>query len=354
MPPAAGLPPPPPLARETVYARFSRSVGIVRRSTLWRMSRPLRIWTNANLSAEAINRLREALGSQQTLSIGGNATDDPALLECDIAFGQPDPDQLLCAGNLKWVQIASAGYSRYEDVELGAKLREHGVIVTNSSSVTDEPCAQHLLAMMLALSRQLPQAAHFQQGRRWAADELMRGACLLGDGQTALLLGFGAIARRLVELLAPLRMRIIAMRREIHGDEPVDIVTSEDVNDAIARADHVVNILPRNSGTEDFVDTSRLQLMKRGAAFYNVGRGATVDQAALIEMLRDGRLRGAYLDVTDPEPLPSDHPLWSAPNCFITPHIAAVHRTITRELIDHFAENFRRFLANEALVDRVI
>jgi phosphoglycerate dehydrogenase-like enzyme len=93
--------------------------------------------------------------------------------------------------------------------------------------------------------------------------------------------------------------------------------------------------------------------MKPGAVFYNIGRGTTVDQLALAEALEDGRLAAAWLDVTDPEPLPDDHPLWAAPNCHITPHTAGGHTNEGETLVLHFLENFRRFLANEALLDRI-
>jgi phosphoglycerate dehydrogenase-like enzyme len=94
--------------------------------------------------------------------------------------------------------------------------------------------------------------------------------------------------------------------------------------------------------------------MKRGAIFYNIGRGMTVDQEALVAALQSGQLGGACLDVTDPEPLPTDHPLWTAPNCLITPHTAGGQRFEKRVIVDHFLGNLRRFLAGEPLIDTIL
>ena len=115
-----------------------------------------------------------------------------------------------------------------------------------------------------------------------------------------------------------------------------------------------MNILPAAAGTEGYFDAGRLAKMKPGAIFYNIGRGTTVDQAALRSALESGRLAAAYLDVTDPEPLPPDHPLWSAPNCYITPHTAGGHRQEVERLAAHFLNNLKRFEAGEPLADRVI
>ncbi|MEO6725182.1 MAG: NAD(P)-dependent oxidoreductase, partial [Blastocatellia bacterium] len=118
-------------------------------------------------------------------------------------------------------------------------------------------------------------------------------------------------------------------------------------------ADHIINILPASAATRHFVNAELLAAMKPGALFYNIGRGSTVDQPALIAALESGKLAAAYLDVTEPEPLPPDHPLWTAPNCFITPHTAGGHIGERDRLVRHFLENLRRFTTGETLNDRV-
>ena len=102
------------------------------------------------------------------------------------------------------------------------------------------------------------------------------------------------------------------------------------------------------------MDAGRFSAMKAGSVFYNIGRGTTVDQQALLEALRSGHLGGAYLDVTDPEPLPPDHPLWSAPNCYITAHTAGGHMDERERLVRHFIDNLFRFTNGERLLNRIV
>jgi phosphoglycerate dehydrogenase-like enzyme len=123
---------------------------------------------------------------------------------------------------------------------------------------------------------------------------------------------------------------------------------------ALAAADHVVNILPDNAESRCFFTAERFSACKPGAIFYNIGRGTTVDQPALLAALQSGRLAAAWLDVTDPEPLPPDHPLVSSPNCHLTPHTAGGHRNEAESLTHHFLANFRRFLADAPLRDRIM
>ena len=122
----------------------------------------------------------------------------------------------------------------------------------------------------------------------------------------------------------------------------------------LAAADHVIDVLPETTETQGFFDARRFCRMKRGAMFYNIGRGATVDQIALQAALESNHLAAAYLDVTSPEPLPPAHPLWRVANCFITPHIGGVHAAQYERLAAHFLDNLRRFEAGEALVGRVL
>jgi len=174
------------------------------------------------------------------------------------------------------------------------------------------------------------------------------------NGQTVLLLGFGAIGQRLVELLAPFKMKIVALRRQTKSESAVRIIAMEQLSSALGEADHVVNILPDNEETKDFVNARRLACFKRGARFYNVGRGTTVDQRALIEALETGRLDAAYLDVMEPEPLPPEHVLWSTRNCFITPHTAGGRHDQDDALVDLFLRNLAAWESGGELVNRVV
>lgn len=281
------------------------------------------------------------------------ASDAEGLGDAEILFGQPDPAQVIDSEAVRWVQITSAGYTRYDTEAFQNAIRRGGRTFTNSSSVYDEPCAQHLLAFMLAIARQLPAALIAQtEGQGWAFDDIRPKTRLLKD-ETVLLLSFGAIAQRLVELLAPFGLNVVGVRRHVRGDEPVPMHPIAKLDELLSTADHVVNILPSSISTDGLIDAGRFAKMKPGAVFYNVGRGTTVDQDALRESLESGQVSAAYLDVTDPEPLPSSHPLWTTPNCYITPHVAGGFHEETIYLVRHFLANLERFERREKLRDVV-
>ena len=321
----------------------------------------LTIWCNAKLTPADLDHLRRS-AEPHRLVLSGSTTPsnlhpggpDPALATADVALGQPDPQQVIESPNVKWVHLTSAGYTRYDTEPFRAAIRARGGTLTNSSSVYDAPCAEHALAMILALARQLPQCLDDQRGdRRWLGDGVRRDAYLL-DGQRILIYGYGAIGRRLAEMLLPLRMRVTGVRRSTGGKEPVEVVTPEAADALLPSADHVMDILPLSDHTARFFDAARLAKLPPTARFYNIGRGGTVDQAALTVALSTGRIAAAYLDVTDPEPLPPADPLWSLPNCWVTPHSAGGHATEFRRLADHFLGNLRRYAAGGAVLDRVL
>lgn len=323
--------------------------------------RPLRIWCNADLPDNAARLLREGVGQHElvlarnrTTSNLTSAAADETMDTADIAFGQPDPDHAARTQRLRWIHLTSAGYTRYDREGFRKALRARGAALTNSSWVYAEPCAQHVLAMILAQARQFPQCwAEQRTDRAWrSADHRIRSR--FPNGQTALIYGYGAIAARSVELLAPFKMNLLGVRRRARTTETIPIVSVEEGDRLLPRADHVINILPANETTDRFFDARRFGLLKPGAVFYNIGRGTTADQSALLSALTSGPLAAAYLDVTDPEPLPPDHPLWSASNCFISPHTAGGHDTEFERLVEHFLDNLRRFERDEPLVDRVI
>ena len=321
---------------------------------------PLTIWCNPQVSEAARNLLIEGT-KPHCLVFSPVATynldagpPDPALLDADVAFGQPDPQTIIQAEQLRWVHLTSAGYARYDTPEFRNALAARGAILTNSSQVYAEPCAEHLFAFMLAHARQLMWTYEMQLTERSWKTEPLRVASRLLTGQSMLLLGYGAIAKRLVELVEPLQMKIVAVRRRPSGDERVRVISEDAIGGALAEADHVVNTLPEGASTKNFMNAARLSATKRGAIFYNVGRGGTVDQDALLGALQSGQLGGAYLDVTVPEPLPPDHPLWTAPRCYITPHTAGGHSDEHERFVAHFLENLRRYTDGAPLLDRVI
>ena len=329
--------------------------------------RPLVIWCNLRLDDPARSTLEAGVGrggrhrllwasdlTGNNNVIVGQSAPDPALTAADVAFGQPEASQCATLPNLTWAHLSTAGYTSFDQPAIRAALSGRGATVTTSSAVFAEPCAQHVLAFMLAQARQLPAAiVQGATSRSWSKDHL-RGSSILLRQQSVLLVGFGAIARRLIELLAPFHLDVRAVRRQPRGDEPCPTVAESALADLLPTADHVVDLLPANASTHHFFDARRLAAVKRGAVFYNVGRGTTVDQEALRAALASGQLRAAYLDVTDPEPLPPEHPLWTTPGCVITPHTAGGHADEPLRLCQHFLTNLRRHDEGQPLIDRVI
>jgi phosphoglycerate dehydrogenase-like enzyme len=315
---------------------------------------PLTIWCGSTFSPPAQALFEEGAAKHRLLPAG--SASDAAVAEAEVAFGQPELALVLNGERLRWVHVTSAGYTRYDRDDVREALRARAAALTNSSHVYDEPCAQHALAMILALARQLPQCLDDQRAERppWRTGAHRARSFLLGGDQTVLLLGFGAIARRLVELLAPFGVNLLAVRRTVQGDEGIPVVGEAELEGALAAADHVVNLLPDNASTRGYLSAARFAAMRPGARVYNIGRGTTVDQDALLAALSRGRVASAYLDVTDPEPLPPDHPLWTAPNCFITPHSAGGHAGEDERLVRHFLRNLAAFEQGEPLADRVM
>ena len=321
----------------------------------------MNIWCNGKYDEAVLKRLREGVGGHKLVfstnlvaSMLSAGKPDPAMEEADIAFGQPAPADCISSARLKWLHLTSAGYTRYDTEELRENFRAKGAALTSSSAVFADPCAQHVLAMMLALNREVLAAYKEQTGAHgWGHKAQRRNARLL-TGQTVLLLGFGLMGRRLAELLAPFGCTVYAVRRQTRSEHGVRIVPEEDLTKVLALADHVVDILPENDSTTNWVNARRLACFKPGARFYNVGRGTTVDQNALIEALQSGRLGAAYLDVMTPEPLPPEHPLWTAPNCCITPHSAGGRGNDHEAIVEHFLRNLALFEAGRALPDRVV
>jgi len=321
----------------------------------------LKIFSDIPADDASLKRLRDGVAPHRIIlpakpvaSVLAPSGPDPALADADVAFAQPEAEAVLSASRLRWLQISSAGYTRYDTAEFRKAAAARGLIVTNCSGVYAEPCAEHVFAFMLAHARRLSEALPTRCASGSAAWLHLRSVSTTLRNQNVVILGYGAIAARLVEMLRPFGMKLVAFRRKPRGDEGIEIISEKRLPDALAKADHVVNLLPGNPESVRFFSAARFAAMKPGAVFYNIGRGSTVDQDALLAALRSGHLDAAWLDVTDPEPLPPGHPLLSTPNCFITPHTGGGHGNEAQTLVRHFLDNFRRFLEGSPLRDRIM
>lgn len=278
----------------------------------------------------------------------------------DGVMGLLTPAVLERATRLRWAQLPSAGVERYLAIP---GLRASDVVVTNAQRIYAEGGAEHALAMVMALSRRLDVALALQRERKWDGDPLTgptpysgAGSELLElRGKTMLVAGLGGIGTEVARIAHGIGMRVVATRNSGRsGPRFVDYVgLADELPKLAAEADVIVNALPHTPSTDKVFNEAFFAESKRGAFFVNVGRGKTVDTEALVRALRDGRLAGAGLDVTDPEPLPANHPLWGLPNVIITPHVGGDSDGHMGRMWLLFEENLRRFANGDRLLSVV-
>jgi phosphoglycerate dehydrogenase-like enzyme len=240
---------------------------------------------------------------------------------------------------LRVVQALSAG------VDWLQPRAPQGVVICKAVGVHDGPVAEWVVAATLAMQRQLPSFLENQRRAEW--DRSAGDASTVNglDGQRVVILGHGSIGRALAARLAPFGALVTGVAQHPREDaQPVSALA-----ELLPQADVVVNLLPLTAETERLVDGAFLARMKPGALFVNAGRGRTVDTEALLQAVHAGRLRAA-LDVTEPEPLPSNHPLWREPNVLITPHVGGAVAGWRERGYRFAGEQIRRYVAGEPLL----
>jgi len=227
--------------------------------------------------------------------------------DADALIGWELPAHLLAAAtSLRWMHAAGAGVERYELAQIAAR----GVMLTNSSGVSAPNMAEHVLGMMIALTRRFPRLIVAQTRREWRDETTHREVGEL-QGQTVLIAGIGEIGSAVAQRAAAFGMRVNGLRRHVGASPPAgfdQVFATAHLHVALADADHVVVTLPDTPRSRGLFDAATFAAMKPGAVIYNVGRGPVIDTAALIAALESGHLGGAGLDVTDPEPLPRTRP----------------------------------------------
>lgn len=274
----------------------------------------------------------------------------PHAATVDAIVGFCNDELFDAAPRLVWVQIYWAGAERCLSVD---QVADGSVVMTNMQKMSSPVIAEHAIAMMMSLSRNLPQFAKTMPTGEWSDRETTAGMMPVAD-KTLLVAGLGGIGTEVARLGAALDMRVIGTRNSSReGPDFVDYVgLSHELHDLVMEADVIVNALPLTDGTRYLFDAEMFAATRKGALFINVGRGQTVDTKALLAALQSGQLNGAGLDVTDPEPLPQGHPLWRQANVIITPHVAGSGGERERHRV-LLAENLRRYIAGEHLLNVV-
>ena len=265
--------------------------------------------------------------------------------DCEIFFGMLPPELLRQAKSLKWLQCSFAGVDRYADQ---AQYAEN-IAITNASGAYGITISEHMVVTLLMLMRRMPEYHEMQKKREWYCVGQIKSVM----NSVITVVGVGDIGSNFAKRVLPMGAFVRGVRRT-EGPKPdfVDeIYTVDRLDEAITGADVVALCLPGTGETRRLFDRERMLKMKPGAILMNVGRGNAVDLLALDELLRSGHLGGAAIDVTEPEPLPPQHPLWTAPHALITPHISGnTSLPLTCDIIvDIFLDNLERYSKGQAL-----
>lgn len=260
------------------------------------------------------------------------------------------PEQLSLARNLKWIHTPTAAVHQL----LFPELEKSDVLVTNAREAHGPVVAEHVIALVFALAKKIPQAALLQERHVWGQQSIWNKGARPREvaGATLGLIGLGSIGRRVAQMASALGMRVIAVREHVEKGSPegVESVFSPSATDELLKqSDYVVVAAPLVAATRNLINAAHLAVMKPGTCLINVGRGPQVDERALIEALRSGRIAGAALDVFEQEPLPAESALWDLPNLLITPHTAGLTEKLWHRHYDLFSDNLRRYLAHEPL-----
>ncbi len=269
-----------------------------------------------------------------------------AFLSMDMWPDSTAPYMKVCleSPTLRWLHSGSAGV----DHPVFRMILDKGARLTNSSGSSGPSIAHHVIMSLLALRRDLPGFLRDQSQHVWRTRDV-------GDveGTTLGVLGMGPIGTETARLAAEFGMRPIGMRRTVSGDEPCETWTLDRLHELLPRVDALVVALPLAPETRRIIGATELELLAPGAHVVNGGRGELVDETALIDALRSGRVGAAALDVTEVEPLPADSPLWDLPNVIITPHASAATASNQRRATEFFVEEFARFVRGEPFAREV-
>ncbi len=262
-------------------------------------------------------------------------------------------DFLAAATNLRWVQSWSAGVDGYLEIE-GLRDNEQ-IVLTNMQGVHGPAIAEHVMGSLLALTRKLPQLHAAQREGRWDR-QASAGATTL-SGRTMFVVGMGGIGSQVARRAHAFDMKVLATVRNPDKKEKPAYVDrmggAADLDEFLAESEVVVVALPLTDETRGLFDAAAFARLPAGSWFVNIGRGPIVDTDALVAALESGHLAGAALDVTDPEPLPADHVLWTMDNVIITPHVASTASLTGERRWKIIRENVRRFAAGDDFVNVV-
>lgn len=304
---------------------------------------------------QQVETLRKALPQVDFIHIKNPAKLTASLRDAEAFFGyRLDSTQISTGTKLRWIHVPAANVFGFDT----AQLREKGILLTNSRGLHAVPIAEHVIGAMLVFSRRFMECWEFQRRHHYGQKDLLNSDPPIGEllNKTVYILGMGSIGKEVARLCKAFGMRVIGSKRRASGKmENVDqLYLSENFREGLPHADYVVICMARTSGTEGLLGGEELSLLKKECVLINVARTAIIYQVPLIEYLKQGKIRGAALDVFEREPLPSDSELFRLPNVFLTPHVAGVNRSEHwNRMFQLFTENLSRFIRGDVLLNQV-
>ncbi len=298
------------------------------------------------MSSEQVQELRSVAPQADIVAPARDAV-AKELLDADALIGGAPLEAMQAAKHLKWLQVGSAGVERYLHLA-GPWLRDSDIILTNAKIIQGPEIADHAMALLLYLTRDLAFAQQMKNSEVWSQRDFQAVEL---RGKTAVVIGVGGIGTQIAARANAFGMTVI-------GVDPKDIpfmpflsrvVPPDRLDEVLPEADVVFVSAPHTPQSENMMGPKQFELMKQGSYFIAVSRGHVYSMDGLVHALDSRKLAGAGVDVTNPEPLPKGHPLWKFPNVVITPHVATRSDNVNRRRMDLFKDNLHQFVNGEPL-----
>jgi D-2-hydroxyacid dehydrogenase (NADP+) len=300
-------------------------------------------------------RLRREFPDLEVDQLNSYENVEQHIADVEILFGiSIRPEQFVAARKLRWIHSQAAAVHQL----MFPELVNSDVIITNARDVHGPVVAEQVIAMMFALAKRIPAAVRFQQKHVWGQDAFSSGRSHSRElaGATLGLVGLGSIGRNVAKHASALGMRVIAVREHPEKEKPQyvdEVLPTSKLQELLTQSDYVVLSTPVTPETKGMIGAPQLAAMKPDAFLLNVGRGPLIDEAALVEVLRQHKIGGAALDVFDQEPLPPESPLWDLEDLLITPHTAGISEKMWERHYVLFSDNLRRYLSGQPLLGLV-
>ncbi len=309
----------------------------------------MKILSFINLTEQQQSEIRELSGAIDLKVVTADTVSKDDLADVEAIYGWPTgvAESAVTNGHLKWIQTIRAGVDALPLEE----LHKENVVVTSGSGANAINIAEQTLAYMLMFVRKLHLSMRDQDNDLWNVDEPYDEVF----GKSVLIVGAGNIGSVLGRYCQALGMKTIGMRRIVQDTEYMDeMMSMNQLDEAVGKTDFVVNILPDTKETEKMFDQKTFENMKDTGIYINIGRGKTTDTDALIKALNDNVIAGAALDVFEPEPLPADNPLWDMKNVIVTPHVAGRSKYYSVRAFKIFKKNLKSLLENGEVAENII